>query len=323
MNNKKIISRALLLCAGLWLSACKEDIPLYEQTTDSKDQVWLSIQRAADGPKGLSIFPIEEEERTEQFSVNYGGLGLPASAIQVDYAVDQAIFDSLNVVEENRGNEPFTRFPEGSFTLDKSSSTIAAGETGSDIVTFSYKPAAFDITKRYLLALTGTTNSGYSFRDGAQTIIFTAEVVKKTHDKTEWTASASSEEPAEGDGNGLAAAAIDGDAISFWHSQWDGASPPFPHWVEVDLGGELYVSEIGLTRRQNNNNGFKTFDIEGTRDGKTWVTLLKDAQMEQEPLDMQVFELQGQYVSKIRVLMKDNFNNQASTHLGEIDLMGY
>lgn len=323
MNDNKIFLGTMVLALVALLFSCKQEAPLYEQTTDATDQVWLSIQRAANGTKGLTIFPIEEDERTETFTVNYGGLGLPVSNIQVSYAVDQAVFDSLNRVQEQRGQELYERFPEGSFTLDKTSSTIPSGETGSDVVTFTYKPAEFDITKRYLLALTGTTSSGYQFREGAQTVVFTAEVTKRTHDKMEWVASASSEEPAEGDGNGVAAAAIDGDAISFWHSQWEGASPPFPHWVEVDLGEELYLSEIGLTRRQNNSNGFKTFDIEGTRDGSTWVTLLKDGQMEQDPLEMQVFELDAQFASKIRVVMKDNFNDQPSTHLGEIDLMGY
>ncbi|SJN19911.1 hypothetical protein FM107_02060 [Sphingobacterium sp. JB170] len=38
---------------------------------------------------------------------------------------------------------------------------------------------------------------------------------------------------------------------------------------------------------------------------------------------MQVFGIEPQYLKKIRVVMKDNFKGQASTHLGEIDLIGY
>lgn len=323
MQYNKMLWTAVLGTTLMWLSSCKEDVPLYEQNNDSTDQVWLSIQRAADGAKNLAIFPRDEEEKTERFSVNYGGLGLPASAIQVDYQVDQAVFDSLNTLETDRGNEPFHQFPDDSFSLDKTSSTIPSGQTASDVVTLSYRPDAFDVSKRYLLALSGSTTSGYSFREGAQTVVFTAEVTKKTHEKSNWTATASSEEPAEGEENGLASAAIDGDAISFWHSQWEDATPSFPHWIEVDLGQEIYVSEIGLTRRQDAHNGFKTFDVEGSRDGTSWVSLLENGEMQQEPLEMQVFPLDAQSVSKIRVVMKDNFDDQPSTHLGEIDLMGY
>lgn len=314
--------KALFAVTVLYIG-CKEDTPLYEQSTDSSDQVWLSIQRATDGPVGLSIFPVGEEDRTETFSVNYGGVGVPASDILVNYEIDQVLFDSLNMIQKRRGQEPYETFPEGSYSFDKIVSVIPAGKTRSDIVTMSYKPELFDITKRYLLVVSGRNRDGYSFHASGQTIIFTAEATQKLHAKDGWTATASGVEPAEGPDNGMAAAVIDGDVNTFWHSPWKDSSPPFPHWVEVDLGGDLYVVEVGLTRRQNDGNGFKTFDVEGSVDGAIWTTLLKDGIMDRDALDMQVFPIEAQYIKKVRVLMKDNFNDQSSTHMAELDLIGY
>ncbi len=321
MNSKRILFSIVLLTA-LYMG-CKEDTPLYEESTDSTDQVWLSIQRAANGPAALSIFPVGEEDRTETFSVNYGGVGVPASDIQVNYEVNQVLFDSLNTLQKNRGEELYEPFPEGSFSFDKTMSVIPAGKTGSDIVTMTYKPELFDISKRYLLVVSGRNSSGYAFHSSGQTMIFTAEATQKVHAKDGWTATASGNEPAEGPDNGTAEAAIDGDANTFWHSPWKDTSPPFPHWIEVDLGNNLYVVEVGLTRRQDDSNGFKTFDIEGSSDGTTWKTLIENGTMDQEAVEMQVFPIEAQYIKKVRVVMKDNFNGQSSTHLAEIDLIGY
>ncbi|MGO3807461.1 MAG: discoidin domain-containing protein, partial [Sphingobacterium sp.] len=300
MNIKRLLfSIGLLTVTALYIG-CKEDTPLYEEATDSTDQVWLSIQRAADGPAELSIFPVGEEDRTETFSVNYGGLGVPASDITVSYQADQVLFDSLNRLQEIRGEEPYEMFPEGSYSLDKTTSVILAGKTQSDIVTMSYKPELFDISKQYLLVISAQNANGYSFHSSGQTIIYTAEATQKVHAKDAWTATASGVEPAEGPDNGMAGAVIDGDANTFWHSPWKDSSPQFPHWLEIDLGGDLYIVEIGLTRRQGDSNGFKTFDIEGSTDGTTWSVLVENGVMDREALDMQVFGIEPQYLKKIR-----------------------
>ena len=68
MNDNKIFLGTMVLALVALLFSCKQEAPLYQQTTDATDQVWLSIQRAANGTKGLTIFPIEEDERTETYS---------------------------------------------------------------------------------------------------------------------------------------------------------------------------------------------------------------------------------------------------------------
>jgi len=63
-----------------------------------------------------------------------------------------------------------------------------------------------------------------------------------------WTISADSAELV-GE-NGAAQNAIDGNPATMWHSQWQGANPPPPHWLRVDLGGEFTLTGLRYTPRQ-------------------------------------------------------------------------
>ncbi len=318
--NKSTIVLALSAFAFI---SCQKEEASYEELTDTKDGVFLSVQKAVNGFQDLQLFP-QIAERKDLFSVNYGGLGLPSSDIQVVFEEDKAAMDSINLARKNRGEEEYLSFPAGSYAIDKNSATIKSGQLSSEFLTLIYNPEKFDLEKKYLLALKASNSQGYQFKNNGSTIFYIAEVVEKSHSKSEWTATASSiQESGEGEGNGIARALIDGNTSTFWHSMWSPSSPPFPHWIQIDFKNEIYVTQIGLTRRQNNSNGFKTFDIEGSKDGKTWVTLLKDQEMDREELESQIFPIQPQYLKQIKITMKDNFNNQASTHLAEIDVFGY
>lgn len=307
-----------MVCAG-----CQKEEAAYKTQTDSKEGVYLSVQKAVNGIQELQLFP-QTDERKDVLCVNYGGLGLPASDIQVNLEEDVVALDSVNAVRRNRGEEEYLPFPAGSYLLDKTSGAIRSGQLSSDNLTLTYKPEKFDLTKKYMLALKATNNQGYQFLTNGSTVFYLAQVVEKSLPKAEWTATASSvQQSGEGEGNGIAEALIDENITSYWHSMWSPSSPTFPHWVQIDFKKELYVTKIGLTRRQNNANGFKTFAIEGTKDGQTWIPVLKDQVMNQQELGTQIFSIDPQYLKQIKITMKDNFNNQASTHLAEVDAFGY
>lgn len=90
--------------------------------------------------------------------------------------------------------------------------------------------------------------------------------------KKDWTISSfSTEEPAEANWGppiqGRAAAAIDGDLTTFWHSQWDEAQPGYPHWFVVDMKQKVKILAVECFRRQNNNNGQTKFKIYTSNDG--------------------------------------------------------
>lgn len=311
-----------VLAASSILVSCKLEQMEFEKESDTKQGVWLSIQKAADGTQGLTLFP-QIDERKETFNVNFGALGLPAKDVVVDFTEDKNALDSINRVRTNRGLEPYLTFPAGSYTLDKTAATIKKGEVSSDLVTLTYKPQQFDLSKQYLLPLKAVNRDGYAFREGGQTVYFLAAVIEKLHPKAGWVATASSEQ-LSGETTGLASAVIDGNINTYWHSPYNNpANIPFPHWLEIDFKSDVYVTKIGLTRRQNNVNGFKTFDIEGSKDGTTWVKLANNQVMDQNELEAQFFTIEPQYLKKIKIALKDNFNGQTSTHLAEFDVFGY
>lgn len=91
-------------------------------------------------------------------------------------------------------------------------------------------------------------------------------------DKTNWVIKDfSTEEPAEGAPNGLASAAIDGNLGTFWHSQWSGGSPGYPHHFTVDLQTMVKLSRVEVFRRQGDDRGQTQFQILTSLDGTTFV----------------------------------------------------
>lgn len=74
-------------------------------------------------------------------------------------------------------------------------------------------------------------------------------------DRTGWSVEANTEElEGEGEVNGHATALLDGDLNTFWHSQWQGATPSLPHIITIDMQQENTIKSIELARRQGNKD---------------------------------------------------------------------
>lgn len=81
----------------------------------------------------------------------------------------------------------------------------------------------------------------------------------------------SEETTGEGANNGHAIHAIDGDTTKFWHTQWQGAQPGYPHEIQLNLGVAHDVSGISLLSRFDNSNGKpKQYEIYLSNDGTNW-----------------------------------------------------
>lgn len=94
--------------------------------------------------------------------------------------------------------------------------------------------------------------------------------------KTDWSVTYvdSEELTGEGAGNGHAANAIDNDSLTFWHTQWQGASPGFPHEIQLDLGAVHAVNGISLLSRNGTESGkAKGFELYLSMDGTDWGTV--------------------------------------------------
>ena len=50
---------------------------------------------------------------------------------------------------------------------------------------------------------------------------------------------------------------IDGSLNTYWHASWKTPATNYPHWFILDMGKEITVASIELTRRQNDARGQK------------------------------------------------------------------
>lgn len=93
--------------------------------------------------------------------------------------------------------------------------------------------------------------------------------------KSNWTVSAFSSQEAGGEGpvNGYAAAIIDGDVNTFWHSRWSSSAPTAPHSLTVDMGRSLTINGFAFTQRQSLTRNIMNLKVEISTNGTTWTTV--------------------------------------------------
>jgi len=90
--------------------------------------------------------------------------------------------------------------------------------------------------------------------------------------KAQWSVvDFSSQEPAEGAPNGVVTAVFDSNVSSFWHTQWNGGSPGYPHWFIIDMGQEVTISRFECFRRQGDGRGQTACQFFTSIDGENWV----------------------------------------------------
>ena len=97
------------------------------------------------------------------------------------------------------------------------------------------------------------------------------------------TATACSEEKTgETAPNGPAAAAVDGDESSFWHSKWSApADNTMPHWFNVKLAAPAKVSGMVYVPRIGSSNGRLTkYHVEVSTDGGSTYTKVAEGTLE-------------------------------------------
>jgi hypothetical protein len=80
--------------------------------------------------------------------------------------------------------------------------------------------------------------------------------------------------------------AIDGNAQSFWHTQFQPTDLPYPHEIVVDMGAESILHSFEFLPRQGAvQPRIKDFELFVSTDGKTWgAPLIKDIFKDSEDL---------------------------------------
>lgn len=138
--------------------------------------------------------------------------------------------------------------------------------------------------------------------------------------KTGWTITdKSSEEPNEGVPNGLASSTIDDNLNTFWHTQWSGGKPGYPHYFVVDLQQTAVINKLECFRRKNDDRGQTSFQILTSTDGTSFTD---QGTFEYDPkISSQMYILPNlpvaRYVKYVALTGPDFF-----AFLAELDLYG-
>ncbi|MFY7839496.1 MAG: discoidin domain-containing protein [Lacibacter sp.] len=313
---------------GAALTGCEKEAT-YNKKSDTTENAVVYLQQATTFPQELTTFPFIDDARTFKFNAGFGAVGYSSKDINVKFEVDNAAFDSINLTRQSAGLPLYLRFPTDAYTIDAMETTIASGSLTSGTISVKYFSKKFDPLLNYLLPISIKDASGYKVNGKLKTVFIVVSKLQgkavPANVKATWTITASGEEPAEAP-NGYAAKAIDGDLSTFWHSPWAASSPPYPHWLQIDMKQQYYVDKVGLAPRQNNGNGFVSFRLEASNDGTSWTLLGDNLVFDPNKRDgtFQDYSITPAQWQHFRVTMlQPRIAGNTSTHLAEINVYKY
>jgi len=166
----------------------------------------------------------------------------------------------------NIGNYKVETSINGTIWAPQSISGKFADKKVAQTVTFPSQIARF-------VRLTATTEAGNRgpWSNAAEINVLGRD--NPTLARTGWSVTADSQETTSE--TAPATRAIDGNATTFWHSQYSPApAKPLPHWITVNMGKVQAVGGlVYLPRPANNNRGrIGSYKIETSTDNRTWTT---------------------------------------------------
>jgi hypothetical protein len=104
-------------------------------------------------------------------------------------------------------------------------------------------------------------------------------VVQSLFKQIRFAISSESEDPAH-----PASAAADGDASTFWHTEWKSGKNRLPATLTLDLGAVAELTGFGYAPRPDSDRGrVKQYRIEGSDDSRAWRALANEAAFPDSP----------------------------------------
>lgn len=220
--------------------------------------------------------------------------------------------------------------PEGwTVTPVKAGATEATKDAAS---VATWKVEAPKTAKPGDLVFTGTWKIGEEAGEGTQTATLDPSKSELTNpiggsDLTiaDFSSEQTSGEPAP---NGFAAAAIDGDANTYWHTQWSPTALRYPHHITLepaavkDNDQTCTFTGLEYTTRQNAANGrIKGYEVYVSMDGKDWGEPVATGNFTDDtaPQVVEFPAVEGKFVKLVGL---DAINGQAFGGAGEIRLGG-
>ncbi len=129
-----------------------------------------------------------------------------------------------------------------------------------------------------------------------------------------------SEETAAEDGKG--ANAVDGDTSTFWHTQWQDASPGHPHEIILELSAPASIKGFTYLARQDEqaNGTIKDYEFYLSNDGKDFGQPVKKGTLG-EGKDKKTVTFDAKPARFIKLKALSEINDQAWTSAAEIGVI--
>jgi lysophospholipase L1-like esterase len=248
----------------------------------------------------------------------------------------------LNVVGTAAGNQA----PNGTISTPSSDVTISVGGTinftgsGSDPdnnLPLSYRwsfgsgsgvpdstaqnPGVVQFNNPGTFTVTFTVTDGLGLADpvpAARIVTVGAAAIPQTN----WTLTFVDSQELVGE-NGAAVNAFDGNASTFWHTQWLNASPPPPHEIQINLGAVYNISGFRyLPRQDGSTHGWiNQYEFYVSSDGTNWGSAAATGTFANSATEKSVSfaSRTGQFV-RLRALSE--INGGPWTSMAELNVVG-
>jgi hypothetical protein len=243
--------------AAIAFCQCKDDVDLPYQPLDSYTKIYMP--QAVNGPV-TKVLPITDSLQVIVFGAAFGGVGYPTEDVSVSFSIDKEKIDSFNTANHSS----YELLPENTYSLSGTQAVIAKGQLTTPALHALVKTKGEDAMpafKTYILPIS-ITKTNAKINEAIQTTFFLVSSQPDLNDypvfsRTDWQIIDKSSEEANGEGpnNGKAIFALDGDKNTFWHTQWQGASPAPPHYLTIDMGSEKEIHGLSFVGRQADGGG--------------------------------------------------------------------
>ncbi|RFM29033.1 BT_3987 domain-containing protein [Deminuibacter soli] len=276
MHNKPFYHSILVaaLVCGIAGAGCKDTFDLPSQPVENYTKIYMP--EAVNGPV-TSVFKITDSIQTLTYGANYGGQDFPAADVPVSFTVNNALVDSFNTAKHTS----YAALPAKSFTLSATTAVIPKGQVSTPPLSISFitkGPGAMDALKTYLLPISITSTS-VKVNEALRTTFYVVKAQPDlkdypNYDRANWKVIDFSSQEANGEGpnNGRVIFALDGDAATFWHTQWQNGSPGPPHYFTIDMGEQQTLHGFSFLDRQGDQTGKPNeVDIQVSTDNLAWT----------------------------------------------------
>jgi hypothetical protein len=123
--------------------------------------------------------------------------------------------------------------------------------------------------------------------------------------------------------DGRAVNAIDGDANTFWHTEWYATDPVHPHKLDIALGGTYEVWALRYLPRQDDtlNGTVLRYSIYVSMDGVKWGNLVATGTLTKDAAEKELV-FKGRVGQFVRFVAQSEVNGNPWTSAAEINILG-